>query len=344
MYVAACLTVPVVGQAQAPQEGAGPAGVALVRRDAEALRPLATAGLTRRFLDATADLPAVGPRTLYRDPARGQFLSEAEADRSGPDARRALTPVTVDETGYYHTRYGSPLAYALPLEVLGRAGVDDLAGRKVLDFGYGTAGHLRLLASLGADVTGVDVDPMLPALYAGPGDQGRIKGHGGPDGRLRLLDGRFPADPAVARAVGGGYDLVLSKNTLKRGYVHPSEPVDPSRRLDLGVDDAAFLRALHGSLKPGGYLLIYNLSPAPAKPGEAYKPMADGRCPFGRGDLEAAGFRVLGHDRDDSGPARAVGRALGWGRGAGAMDLDRDLFALYTLVQRPGADGRARRD
>src|SRR5262249_38653107 len=161
--------------------------------------------------------------------------------------------------------YGSPLAYALPLEVLGRAGVADVAGRKVLDFGYGTVGHLRLLAALGADVTGVDVDPMLPALYAGPRDQGLIRGHGGPGGRLRLIDGRFPADPAVARAVGGGYDLVLSKNTLKRGYVHPAGPVDPRRRLDLGVDDAAFLRVLHGSLKPGGYVLIYNLSPAPAK-------------------------------------------------------------------------------
>jgi SAM-dependent methyltransferase len=339
VLTAAWLTLPLLGQAQkVPREDETQVGVALVRRDAEALKPLVTTELARRFLEATAGLPAVGPRTLYRDTARDHFLPEAEASRLGPDALRALTKVTVDETGYYHTKYGSPLAYARPLEILGAAGVADLAGRKVLDFGYGTVGHLRLLAMLGADVTGVDVAPMLPALYAGSGDTGVIKGQGGPDGRLRLIDGRFPADPSVSRELGGGYDVILSKNTLKRGYVHPTEPVDPRRRLDLGVDDAAFLRALHGALKPGGSVLIYNLSPARAKPGEPYKPMADGRCPFSREDLEAAGLRVLDYNRDDSDPARAVGRALGWDRGEGAMDLHRDLFATYTLLRRPVGD------
>jgi SAM-dependent methyltransferase len=339
VLTAAWLTLPLLGQApKAPREDENLVGVALVRRDAEALKPLVATELARRFLGATAGLPAVGPRTLYRDTARGRFLPEAEASRLGPEALRALSPVTVDETGYYHTKYGSPLAYARPLEILGASGVADLAGRKILDFGYGTVGHLRLLAMLGADVTGVDVDPMLPALYAGSGDTGVIKGQGGPDGRLRLIDGRFPADPSVSRDLGGGYDVILSKNTLKRGYVHPAEPVGPRRRLDLGVDDAAFLRALHGALKPGGYVLIYNLSPAPAKPGEPYKPMADGRCPFGREDLEAAGFRVLDYNRDDSDPARAVGRALGWDRGDGAIELDRDLFATYTMLRRPVGD------
>jgi SAM-dependent methyltransferase len=312
-------------------------GVARIRSDAEGLRPLVSSALARDILGATADLPAIAPRTLYRDPRKGSYLTESASARLGDEARAALVPVAVDETLYYNTKYGSPLAYARPLEVLGQAGVADAAGLKVLDFGYGTVGHLHLLASLGADVTGVDVDPMLSALYAAPGDQGRVAGRRGRPGHIRLIDGHFPADPATKEAVGVGYDLILSKNVLKSGYIHPSEPVDPRRRIDLGVDDATFVKVLHDTLKPGGRVLIYNLSPAPSPPGQPYKPWADGRCPFARAAWEAAGFRVLAFDRDDSEAARALGRALGWGRGDDAMDLEHDLFATYTLVQRPPA-------
>ena len=52
---------------------------------------------------------------------------------------------------------------------------------------------------------------------------------------MKLVHGRFPADPKVVAAVGGGYDLFLSKNTLKRGYIHPAEKVDPRLLVDLGV-------------------------------------------------------------------------------------------------------------
>ena len=133
----------------------------------------------------------------------------------------------VDETFYYTTKYGSPLAYSRPIDLLGQAGLEDVSGRKVLDFGYGTVGHLRLLAGLGADVTGVNVDPMLRALYCSPRRPGDHQEPRGRDGRLRLIDGRFPADATVKKAVGGDYDLILSKNTLKRGYVHPERPVEP---------------------------------------------------------------------------------------------------------------------
>lgn len=47
------------------------------------------------------------------------------------------------------------------------------------------------------------------------------------------------------------------------------------------------------------------------------------------------GFRVLEHDRDDSLVARAQGHALQWDCGDPAMDLEHDLFALYTLVEKP---------
>ena len=49
------------------------------------------------------------------------------------------------------------------------------------------------------------------------------------------------------------------------------------------------------------------------------------------------GFRVRDYDRSDTPAARSLGRALGWDRpdlGARAMDLESNLFALYTLVER----------
>ena len=91
----------------------------------------------------------------------------------------------------------------------------------------------------------------------------------------------------------------------------------------------------------GGRVLIYNLSPATAPPGKPYIPAADGRSPFARATWEKAGFRVLAFDQDDSGAARALGRALGWDRlSEQPMDLVTDLFATYTLAEKPAAGGR----
>jgi hypothetical protein len=185
---------------------------------------------------------------------------------------------------------------------------------------------------MGATAVGVEVDPLLPALYAARADQGRIaRGRGS----VRMVNGRFPADAAVARAVGAGWDAFLSKSTLKRGYVHPEQPVDPRQMVQLGVDDSTFVAEVAARLKPGGLFLIYNLSPAPAPPGERYIPWADGRCPFERALLERAGLEVLAYDAVDDEAARAMGRALGWDQGPRPMDLERDLFGRYTLARRP---------
>jgi SAM-dependent methyltransferase len=249
--------------------------------------------------------------------------------------RRTLKPIPVDESFYYTTKYGSPLAYVRPLDLIGQSGVEDVSTWKVLDFGYGTIGHLRLLAGLGAEVTGVDVDPMLRALYSAPADQGLIRNPTGRDGRLRLIHGKFPADATVQTDVGENYDLIVSKNTLKRGYVHPEAPVDPRRLLGLGVDDARFVRAFSDALKPGGRVLIYNISPAPSLPGQPYKNWADGRCAFAKEVWESAGFRVIAFDREDSEAIRRVGHALGWDQGESPIDLKTDLFAQYSLMMKP---------
>ncbi|HET9480609.1 MAG TPA: hypothetical protein VFP98_02545 [Candidatus Polarisedimenticolia bacterium] len=65
---------------------------------------------------------------------------------------------------FLNTRYGSPLAYARALEIVSDSGMTDLSGRRVLDVGYGGIGHLRLMASLGAEFVGVEVDPLLALL------------------------------------------------------------------------------------------------------------------------------------------------------------------------------------
>lgn len=277
-----------------------------IRAESGALRSLATTKLAQRYLDAAAALPRVPSRTVRAD---------------GKEQR-------VDEEYYYTTRYGTPLAYARPLELLARAGVDDIAGLHVLDFGYGGIGQLMMLASLGAAAVGVDVDPLLRAMYAER--DGRFGA-----GTLRTVAGRWPVDAAVRDAVGSDFDIILSKNVLKRGYIHPERAVDERKTIKLGVDDEAFVRAAFTALKPGGWLLIYNLSPAPAPPDEPYIPWADGRSPFPRELYERVGFRVVAFDADDTPAARAMARALGWDRGPDAMDLKNGLFAQYTLVERP---------
>jgi hypothetical protein len=173
-------------------------------------------------------------------------------------------------------------------------------------------------------------------MYSDPGDTGTItrceSAGKGRNGSVKLIFGQFPAEAATVAEAGTGYDIFISKNTLKRGYIHPEQQVDPRMLVHLRVDDETYVRAMFDLLKPGGFALIYNLSPALAKEGEPYKPWADGRCPFPRELFERVGFAVVAYDNDDSAPAREMGKALGW---AESMDLQADLFGTYTLVKRP---------
>jgi SAM-dependent methyltransferase len=305
-----------------------------LKADADSLRPLVKTKVARAFLDGVRHLPKPSERLLFRDAEGTRYWNEREVTAMSDSIKAILVPRPTPPVFYYQTRYGTPLAYARPLEVLGAAGLTSLSGKRVLDYGYGTIGHLRLLATLGAEVVGVDVDPMLRALYSDPGDQGPFGPEAKHDASVTLVDGSFPGDTKVASAVRDGYTLIMSKNTLKRGYVHPEREVDPRRLVHLGVTDSVFVREVHQRLAPGGWFLIYNLAPAPSKPDEPYKPWADGRCPFPREMLEKAGFEVLAYDQDDSRAARTMARALGWDEGAAKLDLENDLFGLYTLARR----------
>ncbi|MBI5488217.1 MAG: hypothetical protein HY905_12865 [Deltaproteobacteria bacterium] len=309
--------------------------LAQIREEAARAAPLVDSPWVRDFLAATADLPPVPSRVVYVDAENELAWSEREAEALGGDAMEGLERRVLDEEYYYFTRYGTPVAYARALDLIAAHGIDGADGLQMLDYGYGGIGQLRMLATLGADVVGVEVDPVSHALYSAAGDTGTIAGRAGVEGRVTLVHGSWPGDAEVRASAGGGFDLFLSKNTLKNGYIHPAEYVDPKRLVHLGVTEDEFVAAVFESLAPGGLFVIYNLCPAPAPPGEPYIPWADGRSPFPRETFEAAGFEVLAFDEDDTAMIRRFGLALAWDQGEDAMDLENDLFAWFTIVRRP---------
>lgn len=327
---AASLAIPAV---HARGQDSGKPILERLADEATKLAPLAEGEIAKGFLAAVDRLPNVKPRVLYVNRTTRDYRS-ANAWRSlDEDARAGFKPQRVGPDRYYRTKYGTPLAFFRVLDVAERFGFESLVSTRVLDFGYGTVGHLRLLASRGADATGVDVDPFLRALYAQPSDRGTVVNRGLRDGVVRLAHGRWPAEAAVVKTVGRRFDLIVSKNTLKRGYLEPAEKVNPRMLVDLGVSQAVFLEKTFAALEPGGLFVIYNLSPKPSPPGKPYKPWADGRSPFTKTEFEAAGFEVLALDETDDDRARAMGQALGWDRQMG--DLKENLFALFSVARKP---------
>lgn len=319
----------------ATTQPAEPEGVALLMREAAELRKIIKGKAAREMIDAVDALPTIAPRTLYLDRPNKNWLTKAEAEKLDADARAKLEETPIDETRYYYTKYGTPLAYARVLDILDRHGLVALTGSRIMDFGYGTIGQLRMMAARGADAVGVEVDSFLNALYCDPSDTGRMTGQSGRDGRVTLVHGRWPAEDAVKAKAGGGFDVITSKNTLKNGFFHPTQPVPPDRLMNLGVDDTTFVKALYDALKPGGLMIIYNICPAPSKPGEPYKHWADGKCPFPRDMWKKAGFEIIAFDEDDTPFVRKMAVALGWDKGEHPMDIENDLFAEYTLVRKP---------
>lgn len=306
-----------------------------LQRDARSLEPLVDSDLARRFLQAAGSLPRVSsPRVVHYNKDTRDALSAAEAQAHAD--LEGYERLELDEDYYYNTRYGTPLAFVRALDLVAAAGLSTVEGARIADFGFGSIGQLRLLASLGAHAVGIEVDERLRVLYGHEGDTGAIPpasvSHAQAPGSIMLHFGHFPSTRDMVDAVGQGYTLFVSKNTLKRGYIHPAQDVDPRLLVHLGVDEATFVGRMFDMLLPGGHAMIYNLHPAAAPEGEPYIPWADGRCPFGRDVLEKAGFIVVAFDRDDTPFARSMGKALGWGE---AMDLQQDLFATWTLLQRP---------
>lgn len=313
-------------------------GVERIVNDAQRLMPLVQTDQVKRFLNHTTILPKIAPRKLFVNADKSKYYTQADSLADSPEVRAVLVPYEVDEDKYYNTHFGSPLSYSRPLDILFSRGLNLSPNSKVLDFGYGYIGHLRLLATMGIQATGVDVWPLLPKLYSWPGDQGEMSGPKGEKGFVRLIDGRFPADPAIVNAIGNGYDLIISKNVLKRGYIHPERPVaNPKMLISLGASDDVVLRAFHDALAPGAYFLIYNICPAPTPPDKPFLPWSDGRSPFSKEQIEAANLEVVEFDKDDTEAVRKMAKVLGWDQpedGEPGMDLENDLSVLYTLMRR----------
>ncbi|MBV6459335.1 MAG: hypothetical protein HONBIEJF_02481 [Fimbriimonadaceae bacterium] len=291
-----------------------------LQTESKAALPLVGTPVAKGYLSATAKLPRVSSRTLYRHPKTRQWSAQAQP---------GFEKVELGEDFYYNTRYGTPLAYARPLEILGGLGFGSLKGKRIADFGYGNIGQLRLMAACGADTIGIDIDPLLAMFYSQPGDTGNVG-----TGSIELLTGRWPADRALRQKVGN-LDLFISKNTLKRGYVHPARPVDERMLVNLGVNDRSFIESIFRSLKPGGWVMVYNICPAKAAPDKPYVPWADGENPFPRAEWEQAGFKTLAYDVVDTDAMRSYARAFGWDKGDGAMDLEKDFAVWFSVFRKP---------
>ncbi len=305
-----------------------PVGREAVRRDADSARVLSEGPLSRGFLDGVAALPEVEGRVFFVDPATRKWMTEEQAKKLREEERKKLKSRVCDESFYYMTRYGTPAAYVRAFDVLSKFAPEwtSWKDKRVVDFGYGTIGHLRMLAAAGATCVGVDVDGLLPLLYAG------VEGETG--GAVRVVDGQWPADEKVAAAVGEGFDLFISKNTLKNGYVNPEREVDPRMLVHLGVSNERYVQELTRVVKPGGYVLIYNICPAMAPADKPYVPWADGRCPFPKEMWEKNGFEVLAMDVKDDDAAREMGRRFGWDKGG--EKLEESIFAWYSVMKRKG--------
>lgn len=307
-----------------------------VRADARALSAMVESDLAKSFLQAAEDLPEIeGERIVYWDGANRRALTEDEAAALDDDALEGFQKREYGESFYYNTAYGSPIAYGRALDLVGQQGMTSVDGKRILDFGFGGIGHLRLLASLGADCVGLEVLELLEKFYTEPGDTGPIARAAvagpGERGSITLLYGEFPADAAITAAVGGGYDLIVSKNTLKKGYIHPEREADPRFLIDLGVSDTVYLRAMYEALNPGGLFIVYNIYPKQAPPEERYIPWATGGFPFDRGLTQDVGFEVVEWDVDDSEAMREMAKALGWDE---RMDLEA-VFGMYTIIRKP---------
>lgn len=324
----------------APAPPAAPAAsiVQELARQSWMISPHLSSALALDFLKGVAQLPEPTSRTLWRSRERRvaytpeQYAALPEADRAD------LTSREFSPGFYYNTAYGSPLVYARVLDIAASRGFETLRAKKVLDFGYGSIGQLRLMALAGAEAHGVDVEAALAALYSFPGDTGPLG-----SGSVSLHHGRWPAEPAIVEQVGGGFDLITSKNTLKAGYIHPAREADPAQLVSLGVDDATFLKSVHDALKPGGLFVIYNICPPqnPA-PGDkdatgdtTYIPFADGWSPFSKEQFAAAGLEVLDFDVRDEEALHPIFAALGYDNEQGVAALKASIFVWYTVAKRP---------
>jgi hypothetical protein len=299
-------------------------------RDAATVAALTQETLTLDWLAGVKHLPTVATRTLYRNKSTRAWFTQTEYEASGLKTDE-VNQVPFDEKSYYATFYGTPISYSLVLDIVGRLGYKTLNGLKITDYGYGAVGTARLSAAAGAQVVGLDVDPMLAKLYNQTQDQGFVNDRQASaqrTGRIALIHKPFPNEVSATQAAASS-DLIIAKNTLKKGFVRPASG---KAMIDLGMTAEQYLAGFATALKSGGHLVIYNLSQR-LDPNN-YRPANEGGSPFSRDEFAAAGFKVIYFEQSDNEKVRRLGEALGWGGPQGMGDLNTNLFAQYTVLQR----------
>lgn len=217
--------------------------------EAKKIRPLLKNPLSTSLLEKVPLLDVPGNiASIYYNKKDKLALSPEDYTRLKDTS--GYQQLNLNNTYYYYTRYGTPLAYVLPFELLGN--LPELASKplKILDYGFGTIGHLKLLTENNHIVHGVEIDPILNLLY---------KEEDMANDNLKLFYGYFPKDKSLVKKLDNNYDVFISKNTLKKGYVHPDIEVNKKYLLNFGVSDDDYLQAISELLKPDGYFLIYNL-------------------------------------------------------------------------------------
>jgi hypothetical protein len=318
-----------------PDKAEAPSVTERMKMGAAALAPTVTSDMAKSFLRATAKLSDPGTRTVYRNREKGVAVSARAHDAMSAEQREGFAARECTPDFYFETGYGSPLVYvrALDLAAPHLPSAQPGAKPKLLDFGYGSIGHLQLLAHCGFDAYGVDVEPLFPALYSEPGDTGSIG-----TGSVSIHKGQWPAEQPLREAIGGGFSLITSKNTLKNGYIHPApaqgQTVDPKRLIQLGVSDESYVKHVHDALRPGGVFVIYNICPPQNPPDKEYLPWADGASPFPRDMLEKAGFEVIAFNVSDQEWVVGCFDTLGYGEGKPRVELAKEYFCQYTIARR----------
>ncbi len=297
--------------------------------------------LTKNFLSAAKTLLPIKVRTIHFNRMENKALTKkqysdlSEAERSGFDS------MLVDDNLYYG-HYSTPLAWVRPFEIVAENGFESVDSKRILDFGFGNVGQLRMLASMGANVTGIEVAGGIhQAMYSEESDQGEIAKLSSVgienQGNLKLAFGQWPAEKEIVAKVGQNYDLIISKNVLKLGYIHPQQEVSSRMLIDLGVTDEQFLSALIKALNPGGMVLVYNIHSSQSPDPKKYMPWAHGETPWEKDDVEKAGFEVVAWHVDDSSSIQSLGTKLGWRDTVKTQeDFESGFRAMYTILKRPG--------
>ena len=222
MALIEALALAVMLQTPAAEPTAPP--TELIMQNAAAIQPQASSPFAKSLLAGFGFLQPHAPTVVWYNKETRTALPAAEASKMTEAQLTGYTKRDVDDNFYYFTRYGTPVAFVRPVEILGKAGVKGADGLKLVDFGFGSIGQLRALAYMGADVTGIEVNPILQVIYARePGQVTRCAAAGkGKDGSISLAFGQFPKEPAMVKKVGGGYDVFISKSNTQARLRAPS--------------------------------------------------------------------------------------------------------------------------